>query len=108
MGENVGGGSQVCEEGGKLELKLEAISCLLEVESFPICVLLMAALAPALRAIRSVPLVAADGTCRDWERGPEGVGESRFGDISQTPPPSPRAGREVAIWAQSSSLEGLW
>lgn len=32
-----------------------------------------------------------------WERGPEGVRESRFGDISQTPPPR-GAGREVAIW----------
>lgn len=31
-----------------------------------------------------------------WERGPEGVGESRFDDIYQMPPP--RGGREVAIW----------
>lgn len=27
--------------------------------------------------------------------GPKGVGESRFGDISQTPP---RGGMEVTIW----------
>lgn len=45
MGENVGGGSQVCEEGGKLKLKLEAILCILEVETFQICNLLMGTVA---------------------------------------------------------------
>lgn len=46
----------------------------------------------ALRAIRSVLLVtlpteyAWSWDFGSWERGPEGVGESRFGDISQTPP----------------------
>lgn len=34
MGENVGDGSQECEESGKLKLKLEATSCFLEVETF--------------------------------------------------------------------------
>lgn len=41
MGENVGDGSQVCEEGGKLKLKLEATSCILEVETLQIYNLLM-------------------------------------------------------------------
>lgn len=38
-----GGGSQMCEEGGNLKLKSEAVSCVLEVESFQICNLLMGA-----------------------------------------------------------------
>lgn len=50
VGENAGGGSQVFEEGGKLKLKSEAISCLLEVEAFQICNLLMGTVALAFRA----------------------------------------------------------
>lgn len=34
-----------------------------------------------------------------WERGPEGVGESRFGDISQTPLGG--AGKLLYGWAQT-------
>lgn len=38
-----GGGSQMCEESGNLKLKSEAVSCVLEIESFQICNLLMGA-----------------------------------------------------------------
>lgn len=65
----------------------------------------------ALRAIRSVLLVtlpteyAWSWDFGSWERGPEGVGESRFGDISQTPPPR-GGGREVTIWLGPSTQSG--
>lgn len=87
MGENVGGGSQVCEEGGKLKLKLEAISCLLEVETFQICNLLMDGYCgPCSSGDQNCAFGdSADGICMELG-GAEGVGESRFGDISQTPP----------------------
>lgn len=39
-----------------------------------------------------------------WELGPEGMGESRFGDISQTPPRG--GGREVTIWLGPSTQSG--
>lgn len=67
----------------------------------------------ALRAIRSVLLVtlpteyAWSWDFGSWERGPEGVGESRFGDISQTPPRG-GAGKLLYGWAQAPSLEGPW
>lgn len=79
-------------------MKLEAISCILE--TFQICYVLMGTLA-LTRPLISLGNVEckmgedqkgplgdfAKGICEEfglWERDPEDVGESRFGDISQT------------------------
>lgn len=82
MGENVGDGSQVYEEGGKLKLKLEATSCILEVETLQICNLLMGTVTfgqdPCSQGNQKCAFGdSADGLCADglcvelglWELG---------------------------------------
>lgn len=97
MGENVGGGSQVCEEAGELKLKLEAISCLLEVETFQICNLLMDGYCgPCSSGDQNCAFGdSADGICMELGAGALRVWE-RAGLVTfprRPPPPPGRAGK---------------
>lgn len=110
MGENVGDGSQECEESGKLKLKVEATSCFLEVETFQICNLLMGTVTLGQDPCSQGDQKCAFGDCRRDVRGVGtlGVGSGalrvwkRAGLVTFPRRPPPGGGQGSCYMAGSS------